>query len=66
MRTVKDAYNLPWIDETLERLKGSCVFSSLKSRRFRAYHGSRMYLSTLHKFENRDVLENVPEEDIGS
>ena len=29
MRTIKDAYNLPRIDETLERLKGSCVFSSL-------------------------------------
>ena len=28
-RTVKDAYSLPRIDETLERLKGSCVFSSL-------------------------------------
>ena len=26
---VKDAYSLPRIDETLERLKGSCVFSSL-------------------------------------
>ena len=29
LRTVKDAYSLPRIDETLERLKGSCVFSSL-------------------------------------
>ena len=29
LRTVKDAYSLPKIDETLERLKGSCVFSSL-------------------------------------
>ena len=28
-RTVKDAYSLPRIDETLERLKGSCIFSSL-------------------------------------
>ena len=28
-RTVKDASNLPRIDETLERLKGSCIFSSL-------------------------------------
>ena len=27
--TVKDAYSLPMIDENLERLKGSCVFSSL-------------------------------------
>ena len=26
---MKDAYSLPSIDETLERLKGSCVFSSL-------------------------------------
>ena len=25
----KDAYSLPRIDETLERLKGSCIFSSL-------------------------------------
>ena len=29
LRTVKDAYTLPKIDEILERLKGSCVFSSL-------------------------------------
>ena len=31
---MKDAYSLPRIDETLENLKGSCVFSSLdlKSR----------------------------------
>ena len=29
LRNVKDAYSLPRIDETLERLKGSCVFSSL-------------------------------------
>ena len=29
LRTIKDAYSLPRIDETLERLKGSCVFSSL-------------------------------------
>ena len=28
-RTMKDAYSLPRIDETLERLKGSCIFSSL-------------------------------------
>ena len=28
-RIVKDAYSLPRIDETLERLKGSCIFSSL-------------------------------------
>ena len=28
-RTVKDAYSLPRIDETLERLKGSTIFSSL-------------------------------------
>ena len=28
-RTVKDAYSLPRMDETLERLKGSSVFSSL-------------------------------------
>ena len=28
-RTIKDAYSLPRIDETLERLKGSCIFSSL-------------------------------------
>ena len=28
-RTVKDAYSLPRIDETLERLKGSCIISSL-------------------------------------
>ena len=28
-RTVKDAYSLPRIDETLERLKGSYIFSSL-------------------------------------
>ena len=28
-RAVKDAYSLPRIDETLERLKGSCIFSSL-------------------------------------
>ena len=28
-RTVKDAYSLPRIDDTLGRLKGSCVFSSL-------------------------------------
>ena len=28
-RTVKDAYSLPRIDETLERLKVSCIFSSL-------------------------------------
>ena len=28
-RTLKDAYSLPRIDETLERLKGFCVFSSL-------------------------------------
>ena len=27
--TVKDAYSLPRIDDTLDRLKGSCVFSSL-------------------------------------
>ena len=33
-RMVKDAYSLPRTDETLERLKGSCIFSSLdlKSR----------------------------------
>ena len=29
LRTIKDAYSLPRIDETLERLKGSCIFSSL-------------------------------------
>ena len=29
VRTVKDAYSLPRIDDTLDRLKGSCVFSSL-------------------------------------
>ena len=28
-RTVKDAYSLPRIDVTLDKLKGSCVFSSL-------------------------------------
>ena len=28
-RTIKDANSLPRIDETLERLKGSCIFSSL-------------------------------------
>ena len=28
-RTVKDAYSLPRIDDTLDKLKGSCVFSSL-------------------------------------
>ena len=28
-RTVKDAYSLPRIDETLERLKRSCIFLSL-------------------------------------
>ena len=28
-RTVKDAYSLPRIDEILERLKGSSIFSSL-------------------------------------
>ena len=28
-RTVKNAYSLPRIDETLERPKGSCIFSSL-------------------------------------
>ena len=28
-RTVNNAYSLPRIDETLERLKGSCIFSSL-------------------------------------
>ena len=28
-RTVKDAHSLPRIDETLERLKRSCIFSSL-------------------------------------
>ena len=29
LRTARDAYSLPRIDETLERLKGFCVFSSL-------------------------------------